>query len=188
MKTQSPTQFTMASNDNDPLPLGWEVKIDPQTGWPFFVDHNNRTTTWNDPRHDTRKVREPSANGPSTSPEPSPQEPPKTFVREMKHPILRPGYIPIPVFHEGAEVRQQQHPCYSYIQPGTPSQGTRTDGRAPSPTPGLHGRPRSPLHGPSDSCTSESTAKSSSPVSYTPEVNIQVLLIVVFGLCLTNFF
>ncbi|XP_055018805.1 BAG family molecular chaperone regulator 3 [Boleophthalmus pectinirostris] len=170
MKTQSPTQFTMASNDNDPLPLGWEVKIDPQTGWPFFVDHNNRTTTWNDPRHDTKKVREPSANGPSTSPEPSPQEPRKSFVREMKHPILRPGYIPIPVFHEGAEVRQQQHPCYSYIQPGAPQQSTRTDGRAPSPSPVLHGRPRSPLHGPSDGCSSESTAKSSSPVSYTPEV------------------
>lgn len=57
MKTQSPT-LTMANNDNDPLPLGWEVKIDPHTGWPFFVDHNNRTTTWNDPRHDTKKVRE----------------------------------------------------------------------------------------------------------------------------------
>lgn len=57
MKTQSPIMTTMANNDNDPLPLGWEVKIDPQTGWPFFVDHNNRTTTWNDPRHDTKKVR-----------------------------------------------------------------------------------------------------------------------------------
>lgn len=49
----------MANNvNNDPLPLGWEVKIDPHTGWPFFVDHNNRTTTWNDPRHDTKKVKE----------------------------------------------------------------------------------------------------------------------------------
>lgn len=57
MKTQSPT-MTMANNDNDPLPLGWEVKIDPHTGWPFFVDHNNRTTTWNDPRHDSKKVKE----------------------------------------------------------------------------------------------------------------------------------
>lgn len=50
--------MTMANNDNEPLPLGWEVKIDPHTGWPFFVDHNNRTTTWNDPRHDTKKVKE----------------------------------------------------------------------------------------------------------------------------------
>ncbi|XP_070697279.1 BAG family molecular chaperone regulator 3 [Pempheris klunzingeri] len=167
MKTQSPL-LTMANNDNDPLPLGWEVKIDPQTGWPFFVDHNNRTTTWNDPRHDTKKVREVSANGPNIPPEPSPQEMQKTFVREMKHPILRPGYVPIPVFHEGAELRQQQHPCYSYIQPSI-AQNIRTDGRTPSPTPGLHCRPRSPLHGPSDSCSTE-PGKASSPVSQTAEV------------------
>nr|XP_020454672.1 BAG family molecular chaperone regulator 3 isoform X2 [Monopterus albus] len=153
MKIQSPI-LTMASNDNDPLPLGWEIKIDPQTGWPFFVDHNNRTTTWNDPRHDTKKVREVSANGPNIPPDPSPQEPQKTFVREMKHPILRPGYVPIPVFHEGAELRQQQHPCYSYIQPST-AQNIRTDGQTPSPVPGLHCRPRSPLHSPSDSCSTE---------------------------------
>lgn len=38
------------AGDRDPLPPGWEIKIDPQTGWPFFVDHNSRTTTWNDPR------------------------------------------------------------------------------------------------------------------------------------------
>ncbi|CAL1578390.1 unnamed protein product [Knipowitschia caucasica] len=175
MKTQSPT-LTMASNDSDPLPLGWEVKIDPHTGWPFFVDHNNRTTTWNDPRHDTKKVREPSSNGPSASPEPMPQETQKSHIREMKHPILRPGYVPIPVFHEGAELGQQQqpqqqhHPCYSFIQPGPP-QGTRTDGRAPSPSQSLHGRPRSPLHTPSDGSMSERSAKSDSPVSYTPEVH-----------------
>nr|XP_046258772.1 BAG family molecular chaperone regulator 3 [Scatophagus argus] len=167
MKTQSPI-LTMANNDNDPLPLGWEVKIDPQTGWPFFVDHNNRTTTWNDPRHDTKKVREVSANGPNIPPEPSPQETQKTFVREMKHPILRPGYVPIPVFHEGAELRQQQHPCYSYIQPST-AQNIRTDGQSPSSTTGLHCRPRSPLHGPSDSCATE-PGKASSPVSQTAEV------------------
>ncbi|XP_077350828.1 BAG family molecular chaperone regulator 3 [Festucalex cinctus] len=165
MKTQSPTT-TMANNDNDPLPLGWEVKIDPQTGWPFFVDHNNRTTTWNDPRHDTKKVREVSPNGPSSPPEPSPEETQKTFVKEMKHPILRPGYVPIPVFHEGADLKQQQHPCYSYIHP-TATQNIRTEGRIPSPTPGFHCRPRSPLHGPGDSC---STGKSSSPVSQTAEV------------------
>lgn len=86
----------------------------------------------------------------------------------MKHPILRPGYVPIPVFHEGAEVRQQQHPCYSYIQPSA-AQSIRTDGCTPSPTLGIHGRPRSPLHGPSECCPTE-TAKCASPVSYTPEV------------------
>ncbi|XP_060896922.1 BAG family molecular chaperone regulator 3 [Labrus mixtus] len=165
MKTPS-TLLTMTNNDNDPLPLGWEVKIDPQTGWPFFVDHNNRTTTWNDPRHDTNKVKEVSANGPNIPPEPSPQESQKTVFREMKHPILRPGYIPIPVFHEGTELRQQQDPCYSYIHPSA-AQNIWTEGR--TPTPGLHCRPRSPLHGPSDSCTPE-PGKIGSPGSQTAEV------------------
>lgn len=32
------------------LPTGWEMKIDPRTGRPFFIDHINRTTSWNDPR------------------------------------------------------------------------------------------------------------------------------------------
>lgn len=118
------------------------------------------------------QVREVSANGPNIQPELSPQETQKTFVREMKHPILRPGYVPIPVFHEGAELRQQQqHPCYSYIQPSI-AQNIRTDGRTPSPTPVLHCRPRSPLHGPSDSSSSE-PGKTSSPVSQTPEVGIE---------------
>ncbi|XP_061693192.1 BAG family molecular chaperone regulator 3 [Syngnathoides biaculeatus] len=168
MKTQSPPTPTMANNDNDPLPLGWEVKIDPQTGWPFFVDHNNRTTTWNDPRHDTKKVREVSTNGPNIPPEPSPQETQKTFVKEMKHPILRPGYVPIPVFHEGADLKQQQHPCYSFIQPTT-AQNIRTEGRIPSPTPGFHCRPRSPVHGPVESCFS-GPGKVSSPATQTAEI------------------
>lgn len=108
------------------------------------------------------QVREVSPNGPHKPPEPSPNETHKTFVREMKHPILRPGYVPIPVFHEGAELRQQQHPCYSYIQPST-AQKIHTEGQCPSPT-GLHCRPRSPLHGPSDSYSTE-PGKASSPVS-----------------------
>ncbi|XP_041646235.1 BAG family molecular chaperone regulator 3 [Cheilinus undulatus] len=167
MKTPSPL-LTMTNNDNDPLPLGWEVKIDPQTGWPFFVDHNNRTTTWNDPRHDTKKVKEVSSNGPNIPTEQSPQGSQQTFLREMKHPILRPGYVPIPVFHEGAELRQQQDPCYSYIHPNT-TQSIWTEGRTPTPTPGLHCRPRSPLHGPSESCPAE-PGKAGSPVSQTTEV------------------
>lgn len=34
-----------------PLPPNIEMKIDPATGWPFFVDHATRTTSWNDPRY-----------------------------------------------------------------------------------------------------------------------------------------
>ncbi|KAL0964230.1 hypothetical protein UPYG_G00321120 [Umbra pygmaea] len=164
MKTHSP--MVDMANNNDPLPPGWEIKIDPQTGWPFFVDHINRTTSWNDPRHDVKKVSLLSHNGPSVSPEPSPQEMPKAFVRDMKHPTLRQGYIPIPVCHEGADPRQQQ-PCYSYAQP-TALQNVRADGRTPSPTPTLHCRPRSPLQGPSDSVSSE-PCMSCSPSSQGPE-------------------
>lgn len=32
------------------LPRGWEMKIDPRTNRPFFIDHVSRTTSWNDPR------------------------------------------------------------------------------------------------------------------------------------------
>ncbi|XP_017279854.1 BAG family molecular chaperone regulator 3 [Kryptolebias marmoratus] len=167
VRTRTPTP-AMANNDSEPLPLGWEVKIDPHTGWPFFVDHNNRTTTWNDPRHDTKKSREVSSNGPSVPTEPSPQEARKSFVREMKHPILRPGYIPIPIIHEGAEMRQQQ-PCYSYIQP-VAAQNARTDAQTVPQASGIHhSRPRSPLHGPSDSCSPE-PGKAGSPVTQTTEV------------------
>jgi hypothetical protein len=33
-----------------PLPPNFEMKIDPATNRPFFVDHVTRTTSWNDPR------------------------------------------------------------------------------------------------------------------------------------------
>lgn len=35
---------------NVPLPSGWEEAQCPKTGQIYFIDHNNRTTTWQDPR------------------------------------------------------------------------------------------------------------------------------------------
>uniref|UniRef100_UPI00398ED216 BAG family molecular chaperone regulator 4 n=1 Tax=Pristiophorus japonicus TaxID=55135 RepID=UPI00398ED216 len=32
------------------LPRGWEMKRDPHSGWPYYIDHNTGTTTWDDPR------------------------------------------------------------------------------------------------------------------------------------------
>jgi hypothetical protein len=32
------------------LPAFWEMKVDPSSGKPFFIDHRNRVTTWIDPR------------------------------------------------------------------------------------------------------------------------------------------
>lgn len=35
---------------NDQLPPGWEMLYDRSSGWPYFVDHNTKSTTWQDPR------------------------------------------------------------------------------------------------------------------------------------------
>ena len=44
-------QFSnQGDTSNQALPPGWEMRIDSQTGWPFFVDHNTQVTTWQDPR------------------------------------------------------------------------------------------------------------------------------------------
>ncbi|MCJ8730486.1 hypothetical protein PDJAM_G00185150 [Pangasius djambal] len=164
MKTLSPVE-TMATND--PLPPGWEIKIDPQTGWPFFVDHNNRITTWNDPRHDSKRGTQLPPNGPCASTESSPQDMHKFFFPEMKQPNLRQGYIPIPVTHENLEPRQQQYPPFSYMYP-TNQQNLRADGRTPSPTPTSHCRTRSPVQATSEA---DSHCLSCSPASHGPEVH-----------------
>ncbi|XP_006879958.1 PREDICTED: BAG family molecular chaperone regulator 3 [Elephantulus edwardii] len=135
--THSPMVQMASGNgagDRDPLPPGWEIKIDPQTGWPFFVDHNNRTTTWNDPRVPPEGPKETpsSANGPS-------RESSRLLPAREGHPVypqLRPGYIPIPVLHEGAESR---HPFHVHAQPG--AQWFRSEA-APVPQ-----RSQSPLRG-----------------------------------------
>ncbi|XP_030058474.1 BAG family molecular chaperone regulator 3 [Microcaecilia unicolor] len=98
----------------EPLPPGWEMKLDPHTGWPFFVDHNNRTTTWSDPRQQpTPKENQPLANGPSRDS----SKPPLLKEAGLSYPQLRPGYIPIPVKHDGLE-NWQHHPYSSLQQPG----------------------------------------------------------------------
>ncbi|XP_038202185.1 BAG family molecular chaperone regulator 3 isoform X1 [Arvicola amphibius] len=138
--TQSPVMQMASGNgagDRDPLPPGWEIKIDPQTGWPFFVDHNSRTTTWNDPRVPPEGPKETasSANGPS-------REGSRLLPAREGHsvyPQLRPGYIPIPVLHEGAENRQP-HLFHAYSQPGV--QRFRTEAAATAPQ-----RSQSPLRG-----------------------------------------
>lgn len=96
------------------------------------------------------------------SPE-SPQDMHKTFINEMRQPMLRQGYIPIPVCHENPEPRLQQYPSFSYIHPAV-QQNLRTDGRTPSPTPAAHCRPRSPVQTPSEAYSS------CSPTSHGPEV------------------
>ncbi|XP_061491818.1 BAG family molecular chaperone regulator 3 [Rhineura floridana] len=148
---QSPTMVHLEAGggEREPLPPGWEVKIDPQTGWPFFVDHNSRTTTWNDPRMqgDHLKESQSSANGPSRN------SPNQSQVRDgnMGYPKLRAGYILIPVIHEGGENRQQRS-YYPGYQPGTRVKADTIPitGRAPSPLRGSFARSQSPARGPAE--------------------------------------
>ncbi|XP_036032659.1 BAG family molecular chaperone regulator 3 [Onychomys torridus] len=168
--TQSPVMQMASGNgagDRDPLPPGWEIKIDPQTGWPFFVDHNSRTTTWNDPRVPPEGPKETasSANGPS-------REGSRLLPTREGHPTypqLRPGYIPIPVLHEGSENRQP-HLSHAYSQPGV--QRFRTEAAAAAPQ-----RSQSPLRGgmteatqPDKQCGQvPTTAAAQPPAAHGPE-------------------
>ncbi|CAH2323270.1 BAG family molecular chaperone regulator 3 [Pelobates cultripes] len=145
MKT---TQGSMIPS-NEPLPPGWEIKLDPHTGWPFYVDHNSRSTTWSDPRmRDPGKKNQSLANGPSSeSHKPAP-------LREgnVYYPQLRPGYIPIPVNHEGLENRQQG-PYYIIQQPGmqrVKNEPVSVQKRPQSPL-WSYNRPQSPARTPGDS-------------------------------------
>uniref|UniRef100_A0A8C8SD58 WW domain-containing protein n=1 Tax=Pelusios castaneus TaxID=367368 RepID=A0A8C8SD58_9SAUR len=179
--THSPVRPAEGSAEREPLPPGWEVKMDPQTGWPFFVDHNSRTTTWSDPR----LLGEPSKEGQSSSNGPSQETPRQPQVREgsMGYPQLRAGYIPIPVIHEGAENRQQ-HPRYSIHQPGMQRYKAETvpsTKRAESPLRGAYASPESPARGPAEAAqtdkqcgqTRAAAATAQTPASHGPEVTCQ---------------
>ncbi|KAF6316901.1 BAG cochaperone 3 [Rhinolophus ferrumequinum] len=167
--THSPIVQMASGNgagDRDPLPPGWEIKVDPQTGWPFFVDHNSRTTTWNDPRVPPEGPKETpsSANGPSREG----SRPLRTREGHAVYPQLRPGYIPIPVLHEGADSRPP-HPVFAPPQPGT--QRFRTEAAATAPQ-----RSQSPLRGvaeasqPDKQCGQAAAAAAAQPLaSHRPE-------------------
>ena len=46
----NPENSNRLGEDNlGPLPNGWEMARD-QTNKPYFINHNNKTTTWEDPR------------------------------------------------------------------------------------------------------------------------------------------
>lgn len=85
------------------------------------------------------------------------------------YPRLRPGYIPIPVLHDGAQSRQP-HPVFAYPQPGTQRFQTEVAPAAPQ-------RPQSPLRGvaeatqPDKQCgQAVAAAAAQPPASHGPEV------------------
>ncbi|XP_010632956.1 BAG family molecular chaperone regulator 3 [Fukomys damarensis] len=105
-----------------------------------------------------------SANGPS-------REGSRLLLTREGHPVypqLRPGYIPIPVLHEGSENRQPHH-FRAYPQPGT--QRFRTEAAAAAPQ-----RSQSPLRGMPEATQSDkqcgpvaAAAAAPPPASHGPE-------------------
>ncbi|KAK7812115.1 hypothetical protein U0070_004576 [Myodes glareolus] len=115
-----------------------------------------------------------SANGPS-------REGSRLLPAREGHPVypqLRPGYIPIPVLHEGAENRQP-HLFHAYSQPGV--QRFRTEAAATAPQ-----RSQSPLRGgmteatqPDKQCGQVPTAAAAQPpAAHGPELIPRALGIV----------
>ncbi|KAJ7323407.1 negative regulation of protein targeting to mitochondrion [Desmophyllum pertusum] len=51
-----------------PLPQGWEMKVDPGSGRPFFIDHKTRTTSWEDPRTQQKLYSTPGGHVANHSP------------------------------------------------------------------------------------------------------------------------
>lgn len=44
---------------NEPLPPGWDQRLDAPTGRYFYIDHNTKSTTWDDPRLSLRRPQFP---------------------------------------------------------------------------------------------------------------------------------
>ena len=43
--------YLINKDDPNDLPYGWEARVDKSSGKIYFLDHVNKTTTWNDPRN-----------------------------------------------------------------------------------------------------------------------------------------
>lgn len=116
-----------------PLPHGWEMKHDPNSGRPFFIDHKTRTTSWEDPR--TQKAyTAPSSQPMNQSPSQPFQipatggmqqyQPPVSSSNQpyrMSQPIARQAYqSPVPI-SQPYQVAPGQPPQMSSLrQPYTP--------------------------------------------------------------------
>ncbi len=74
-----------------PLPFGWEMRMDNAVGL-YFIDHNTRTTTYEDPRTKA----------------PTPSLPPK--VEETKTIAPKPVAAPVAVVQQREEERKAKQP------------------------------------------------------------------------------
>nr|XP_018668513.1 BAG family molecular chaperone regulator 3 isoform X2 [Ciona intestinalis] len=87
---------------NEPLPPGWEMRIDDRTNWPFFIDHNTQRTTWQDPR----PVGGPQQNGTN-----QPRVIPVQHIHsgQQQFPMHNPTKMPQPFAPQTSMPMPQQH-------------------------------------------------------------------------------
>jgi hypothetical protein len=52
------------------LPMGWEQRVDGKSGRVFYINHNERTTSWKDPRKEQAADREADVNADEEEGEP----------------------------------------------------------------------------------------------------------------------
>uniref|UniRef100_W5M0X9 WW domain containing transcription regulator 1 n=2 Tax=Lepisosteus oculatus TaxID=7918 RepID=W5M0X9_LEPOC len=81
------------------LPEGWEQAVTPQ-GEIYFIDHKTQSTSWLDPRVDTRLMLSHHPQHPQRQPPPPPQVPPSPAVSQQSAPLMT---LPHPL------TTQQQH-------------------------------------------------------------------------------
>ncbi|XP_033726520.1 BAG family molecular chaperone regulator 3-like [Pecten maximus] len=101
--------MTQQPNSND-LPPGWEMILDKMTGWPYFIDHNTRQTTWEDPRirMGQRQQQQPPYGGGNLRELPVKHE---NSSMQQQYPQMPQPYP-----------QQQQYPQQSYPQQQYPQQ------------------------------------------------------------------
>lgn len=100
---------------DDPLPHGWEMIIHPENGWPIFVNHDKKTTSFTDPRPAQPVTR-----------------PTEIFREQMFHtpPVdqqrMRPGMdffgTPHSLFNQNQTLNRQRFPTINR-RPESPLQG-----------------------------------------------------------------
>ncbi|ESO85296.1 hypothetical protein LOTGIDRAFT_77951, partial [Lottia gigantea] len=66
------------------LPPGWEMYIDNASSCPYFVDHNSKTTTWDDPRMSMVKPTKTQEQVPMETEPELPKQPPKPKSAEER--------------------------------------------------------------------------------------------------------
>ncbi|XP_068706566.1 BAG family molecular chaperone regulator 4-like [Montipora foliosa] len=99
-----------------PLPQGWEMKHDPNSGRPFFIDHKTRTTSWEDPR--TQKAYTAATSQPMNQSTVQPfQMPTASGTQQYQPPASSSSVMPQPNSRQGYQSPANSNQPYQ-LPPG----------------------------------------------------------------------